>query len=163
MDSSIFALIILLVLLLVGLWCGPWTLVTSRVRGGTEGLVSKADSNLGTYIRLYEGFNQKNLALELMPGVYYKDILPINLKSVDINLPDILGGNHNRKIEIWSMYAGSPISSTEAAFYNSYLEPEVELKSNSAKYHFILQVLPGQHVRMNMDQVIKKILLIVHN
>jgi hypothetical protein len=116
----------------------------------------------GTYVRLYEGFGQKKLAYQT--SGYDKIILPVDLKSVDIYLAQ-LGDERDavRKVEIWSMYDGSNSASTEASFYNSYLEPEVELRSNPAKYQLLIRVAPGEHLRADLIRPVKKILLIVRD
>jgi hypothetical protein len=123
-----------------------------------------------TYIRLYEGFGNHNLAYEFYPDSpeaarigngYIKQLLRVNLKSVDINLPKVGNGLDDiRRVEIWSVGNEDIDASTESGFYNSYLEPESELRANPAKYRNILRVLPGERLKIDMALPIKKIFLI---
>lgn len=133
--------------------------------------LSAADSK--AYVRLYEEFDQKSPGFIFEPNIdyankigdgYYRDMMRVNLKSVDINLPklggDYAGYDKVRRVEIWSVYGDAPSASLTADFYNSYLEPEFALRANPGKYKPILRVLPGQHVVANFSEPIKKILLI---
>jgi hypothetical protein len=131
-----------------------------------------------TYILLYEGYNQQNLAYVYTPGNidynssdimrgYLREILKVNLKSFDINLPAVGQAQQNdaynrlRKIEIWAMdTTDNSVASSESGFYNSYLEPDIEHRANSAKYKMVTQVLPGQHVKMDVLAPVKKIFII---
>lgn len=116
-------------------------------------------------IYLYESFGFKDLAytLSLKPGDYIKQIIRVNLKSMKISLTK-LGNKYDeiRRIEIWAMNNEDVTASMESGFYNSYLEPEVELKSNPAKYKKIATVLPGQNISIEMQFPVKKILLIAN-
>lgn len=148
MDKT-FAIVILCILILV-LYCTK----------NTEHLEDRSSS----YIRLYEGFGLKKLSYEFYPdegGNYIKQILKVNLKSIDINLTE-LGNKYDeiRRIELWSISGGGNISSSESGFYDSYLEPESALRANSAKYQKIIRILPGNHVKLDLTFPIKKILII---
>jgi hypothetical protein len=126
------------------------------------------------YIRLYEGFNYQNLAYSYTPGNidyttpagaikgYLRLIIPVNLKSVDISLPK-LGTQIDqiRRVEIWGMdQHDDNIASIESSFYNSYLEPEFAMKANPARYKHLIRVLPGDRVRKEIDEPVKKIFIV---
>jgi len=118
-----------------------------------------------TYIKLYEGYNFQNLAydLSLNTGEYMKQILRVNLKSIDIQIPKLNDKyDEIRRVEIWSVSDGDNNASLESGFYNSYLEPESELRANPAKYRQVVQVLPGQNVKIDIAIPVKKIFLIVN-
>jgi hypothetical protein len=126
--------------------------------------MSTEHMSIGGWVRLYEKPNSQGLAFDYagLPGSYYKQIMPINLKSVDIYLPP--NGNKSdeiKRVEIWSL-GGANNSSLLPGFYNSYLEPENELRANPAKYHMVLRVLPGQHVVQDITVPVKKIMLLVN-
>jgi hypothetical protein len=118
-----------------------------------------------TRIKLYEGYNFQNLAYDvsLNTGEYMKQILKVTLKSFDIDLPK-LGDKYDeiRRVEIWSISNGDNNASIESGFYNSYLEPELEFRANPAKYKQIAQILPGQHLKLDVMIPVKKIFLIVN-
>jgi hypothetical protein len=160
------AIIIVIILILLFILAGPpfWPRFSEKFVCG--------DSSVGnnSYVKLYEGFQSQKLAFEFpnplntssRDGNYLKQIIPINLKSVDINLPCI-GDPYDRvrRVEIWSVEQGKNYASEEAGFYNSYLQPESELRANPAKFSMILRVLPGEHVKTDMNVPIKKIFLII--
>lgn len=133
----------------------------------TEGL--DVGPTTDSYIRLYEGFEFKNLAWEYQPKMdiehppqsYVKQIIKINLKSFDINLLayGIPRYDQIRRIEIWSVYDGNNTASSESDFYSSYIEPEYALRANPGKFERIVRVLPGQRFKLNVEIPIKKILL----
>jgi hypothetical protein len=125
---------------------------------------------------LYEDYKQQKLAYIYAPEKinydsmdiargYLREILKINLKSFDINLPIATNNdtayNNIRRIEIWAMNQNdSSIASIESNFYNSYLEPQIEFRANPAKYKMLTQVLPGNHVQMDVLEPVKKIFVL---
>lgn len=129
------------------------------------GTVTKAEHlQSGGWVRLYESPAQKSLAFEYTgpPGSYYKQMLRVNLKSIDVYLPP--NGDKSdeiKRVEIWSM-GGANNSSLVPGFYNSYLEPENEFRSNPAKYSMLYRILPGQHVQADLTEPVKKIMLMIN-
>jgi len=125
------------------------------------------------YVALYEGYNHKNLAYHFAPHSidynsydinrgYIRQIIKCNLKSLDINLPRI-GNAYDtiRRVDIWAVdERDNSTASSESGFYNSYLEPDLELRSNPSRYRKIIQVLPGNRVKMEITKPVKKIYLI---
>jgi hypothetical protein len=124
----------------------------------------------GSYIKLYESFEFKDLAWEYQPKMdinhppesYVKQMIKINLKSFDIDLLSygIAKYDQLRRVEIWSVYDGNNTASSESDFYSSYIEPSYAFRANPAKYELIVKVLPGQHFKLNAEIPIKKIMLI---
>lgn len=122
---------------------------------------------LDSYIKLYEKFNFQDMVWESDPrngtnyNGYIKQMVKINLKSWDINLAAYNSEYDSiRRVELWNVYDGENVASLESDFYSSYLDPEYALRANSPKYDLIVRVLPGQHVKLNADKVIKKIIVI---
>ncbi len=132
---------------------------------------------LKSYIRLYGGFEYKDLKYEFAPTMpiiadrplnaadgptfYVKRIIPIDLKSYDINLAAYGDDNDKlRKVEIWSVYDGDVTQSTESDFYNAYLDPSYILRANRAKYRLVAKVQPGQHIRGYVSMPVKTIMLV---
>jgi hypothetical protein len=160
--QAIIALVIILVILLA-----PF--VISRLSSSEQFQRGPPDR---AFIRLYEGYGARNLAFEYSPEIdyehgegvgqgYIRRIMPINLKSVDIYLPPI-GNRYDeiRRIEIWSVDRDDVTASTESGFYNSYLQPESELRANPAKFQQLVRALPGDHLRVDIVEPVKKIFLI---
>lgn len=123
-----------------------------------------------SYMKLYEGFDQKDLAFEFAPFIDYtnnvgqgflREIIKINLKSVDINLPR-LGNQYDeiRRIELWAVDDTNENASMESSFYNVYLEPEYTFRANPARYQRIIQVLPGDHAKLDIVEPVKRVFVI---
>lgn len=124
----------------------------------------EADRGEEAHIKLYEAPGQERLAFLFSPPAgepgYVREIMPMNLKSVDISLPRVGEPfDQIRRVEIWSINHGSNIASLESGFYNTYLEPDYALRANSAKFTKVLTVLPGQHMRADIALPVKKIML----
>jgi hypothetical protein len=155
MDPKLTSIVVAAVLILILIFVHQQGLVERLTSGDPQ-----------AFARLYSSFGQKDLAFEFVPDAdtgqgYMKKIMPIDLKSVDINLPKIEGPyNQIRKVEIWSLYGDDPNSSLESDFYNSYLEPDYAFRANPGKYKPVVQVLPGQRVVADMTEPIKKIMFI---
>lgn len=112
----------------------------------------------GSSVLLYEDFGQKKLAYSFQ-GSYIKEQIKINLKSVDINLEKVNETYDKvRRVEIWRI-GDSEVSSSESDFYNSYLEPEYALRANPARYTLIARVFPGQRLKADIVEPVKKIWL----
>lgn len=131
--------------------------------GVVERLTSLYPDSIPTsYIKLYESPGQKDLAFKYETNKvgFVREVMPMNLKSVDISLP-LWGTPYDelRRVDIWSINHGDNLASLEADFYNIYLDPDYALRANSAKYTKVLSVLPGQHVKVDMIVPIKRILL----
>jgi hypothetical protein len=146
----------------------PGELARERLAIGNP--VEEATGTL-SWIRLYEAPWQKDLAFEFAPEVdyakrlgsgYIRRMMPVNLKSLDINLPRSGFGNMDvmRKIEIWGVFGNDVIASTESDFYNSYTEPDWALRANSAKYRLIGRVEPGQRLRVNPVEPVKRVMVV---
>lgn len=166
MDPKLTAVIVVAILILIILFWHQQGFVERL-----EGQPQTADPKSQPYIRLYESFGQKDLAYEFTPEIdfiaktgrgFHKQILKISLKSVDINLPKSGSDVYDqlRKVEIWSIYGDDPNSSLESDFYNSYLEPDYVLRANPGKYKPVIQVFPGQHVKYDLTEPVKKIWLV---
>jgi hypothetical protein len=170
--DKIFSILILCFLILTTLFLAD--------KGYFERLTGSPDSSDASngdatkpYIMLYEGFNFQNLAYSYSPGQidyddtstirgYLRQIIKCNLKSVDINLPKI-GNEYDevRRVELWGVdERDNNIASVESDFYNSYLEPELELRSNPARYRQLIRALPGDHVRVDIADPVKKVFVI---
>jgi hypothetical protein len=168
--SQVYAVLILAVLILIFLFFSSKGYFE---KFSTEGPEDIPDSK--SYIFLYEGFNQNNLAFKFVPEVnydlgstskrglengYIKQIIKINLKSIDINLPKLNNKyDEIRHVEIWAIDDESNISSVESDFYNSYLEPEYAMRANPGRYREVLRILPGTHAKLDIAQPAKKIFL----
>jgi len=133
----------------------------------TDDIMVDITPTLNSYIKLYEKFNFHDMVWEANPrdrtnyNGYVKQMVKINLKSFDINLQAYNNEYDSiRKVELWNVYDGENTASLESDFYSSYLDPEYALRANQAKYDLITRVLPGQHVKINVDKVIKKIIVI---
>lgn len=118
------------------------------------------------YVKLYESFNGKDMVFEFQPiledpsALYFRDIVKVNVKSMDLNLP-LKGDDLDdiRTIEIWSLYDGSNIASSESDFYNPFTEPDFARKANSAKYKLIVKMKAGQRIKLNVSEPIKKVFI----
>lgn len=116
------------------------------------------------YIRLYEDYQKKDLAYEYSPVSghgSHRQFMRISLKHVDAYLPKTNSGPYGqvRRIAIWSVYGGAPNASLLSTFYNAYLEPDTELRANSARYKKLLEVKPGQRVSLDITEPTKQIFL----
>ena len=166
-----FSILILCLLILITLFLADKGYF-ERLAGSPDLLQGDGDPTK-PYIMLYEGFNFQNLAYSYSPGQidyddtstirgYLRQIIKCNLKSVDINLPK-MGNQYDevRRVELWGVdERDNSIASVESDFYNSYLEPELELRSNPARYRQLIRALPGDHVRVDIADPIKKVFVI---
>lgn len=160
----IVALVILLIIVILN---------TTAEQLCSSPILSRNPVDSQPYIKLYEGYNFTNLTYNFAPKHidytttdiirgYLRQILRCNLKSVDINLPRV-GGEYDqiRRVEIWAMdQIDNNTASVEAGFYNSYLMPESELRANPGKFKQLIRVLPGNHVKLEITEPVKKIFVI---
>ncbi len=172
MEWPVVAVLIVLVLVLI--WSQTKYKNQEKLSnpGNPEDLSSQKPALPGkSYIRLYEAFNQEDIGFEFAPDIdylnqtgngFYRAVVKMNLKSIDINLPKtgIPTYDQIRKVELWSVYPGMVDQSTESDFYNSYLEPDWALRANSAKYRLICRVLPGNSLKVDMIEPCKKVWVI---
>jgi hypothetical protein len=161
MQDIAYAIVAVVIVLLI--------ICCSRV-GTSEHLSVEGPALPGeSYVRLYEGFafNNEVFSKSAEPGetLYYRILKPINLKSIDINLSE---GSKNengiRGVSIWSVYPGDPTSSTEATgiYMSTYTDPPYAFRANSPKYSHILTVEPGSHVRMELEEPVKRIFMVIN-
>jgi len=132
---------------------------TTEVAAAEKAVVTNPNQNF--YIRLYEGFEYNDLQAEYTDSV--RNIIKLNLKSYEISLPKLgTSLDSARKVELWSVDDGANdnIASSVSGLYNSYLEPEEELRANPARYQNIVTVRPGQTVRANLRFPVKKVYVI---
>jgi len=129
-----------------------------------------------SWVRLYGAPWQKNLAFEYAPVYgqfgFLRKIMPIQLKSVDINVPAIANDagqnatmksmNPVRGVRIWSMFTNMPTASNLPGFYNSYTEPDFARRANSGKYTLVAQVGAGQRLIANVSEPVKKIFMEIY-
>lgn len=171
MYEYIVAIVLILLLIIT------FTLLNARntaaERMCQQPILSRDAVDSQPYIKLYEGYNFTNLAYNFAPEHidytvtdiirgYLRQILRCDLKSVDINLPKV-GGEYDqiRRVEIWAVdQIDNNTASVEAGFYNSYLMPESELRANPGKFKQLIRVLPGNHVKLEITEPVKKIFLI---
>lgn len=118
------------------------------------------------YIKLFQSFNGNNMIFEFVPvltwptAMYYKEQFRGVVKSVDLNLPKKHDGFDDiRVIELWSVYGGTNISSSESDFYSPYMQPHFALTANRGKYKLIVRVKAGSHIRMNLSFPVNKIMI----
>jgi hypothetical protein len=114
------------------------------------------------YVKLYEGFEYNDLQAEFVDAT--REIIKLNLKSYEINLPIVGGGlDAVRKVELWAVDDGvnDNVASGVSGMYNTYLEPSYALRANPARYHHIVTVRPSNApVRANVEFPIKKLFVI---
>jgi len=116
------------------------------------------------YVRLYEDYQKKDLAYEYSPVSghgSHRQFMRISLKHVEAYLPKTNSGPYGqvRRIAIWSVYGGAPNASLLSTFYNAYLEPDTELRANSARYKKLAEIKPGQRVSLDITEPTKQIFL----
>jgi len=137
------------------------------VLGGNENFVNPTIQTK-PFVKLYEGFNQKDLIFVFQPllndpaALYLKYIFKGNVKSVDINIPlsnDNL--DNTRKVQIWNIYDGDNMASSESDFYNTYTEGNISLRANPGKYKLLLDMCAGNRIKLNISEAVKKILIYV--
>jgi hypothetical protein len=122
-----------------------------------------------SFVRLYEGVNQTDLAFKFEPEIDYDEkigngylrlIMPISLQSVDINLPRVSPEfDPLRFVKIWQVFGNDTLASTESGFYNMYTEPDWARRTNSAKYKLLIEVAAGEHVVANISDVVRRIFI----
>lgn len=164
MDGSVTAILIAAIILLVFLW--P---TSSSTRG--EHLVADPRSS---YVRLYEGFDFTNEVFTKTTtpqagNLYYRILMPINLKSLDINVtkePPFVGSTAApRGVSIWSVYPGDATASTVATgiYMDAYTDPAFAFRANSPyKYEHVVTVGPGEHVQMELEEPVKRIFMVIN-
>lgn len=158
MNQKVTAIIILCIVILIVLFAGAKSYEGMDVDRGLDPGANDPDN---TIIELYEDYSKEKLAFRYVGRGYLKDQLRINLKSVHVYLPKLNNVyDEVRRVEIWGMNQGDNLASEAANFYNSYLEPEIQFRGNPAKYQQILQILPGDHVKLDIIEPVKKIFLI---
>lgn len=118
------------------------------------------------HIKLYENFNQKNMVFNFEPiledptALYLRKTVKINVKSIDLNLPEKRDGFDDlRTVEIWNIYDGDNTASSESDFYNSYTEPDFARRANSSKYKLLVKLKAGSRIKINIGEPVKKIFL----
>lgn len=114
------------------------------------------------YVKLYEGFNWKKRVFDvsLLEFPYLRLLKPINLKSFDI---DLTGAPASQSVELWSVYPNSAVSSTQATgiYTDIYREPEYAFRANTPKYQKIAEVKGGEILKENVDDVVKRVFIVV--
>jgi len=164
----IFAVVIVLILILCN---------NSITRNGIlrEKLEIRRDAQIGgSYVKLYEGFDYTQQVFDKRASgsenLYYRILMPINLKSLDINVkqepssdaPAML--QQPRGVSIWSVYPGDVTASTEATgvYMDTYDDPAFAFRANSPKYQHIVTVQPGEQVKMELEVPVKRIFMVIN-
>jgi hypothetical protein len=123
-----------------------------------------------SFVRLYQAFNYKELVFDKSVGttenLYYRILMPINLKSIDINVTASSAANtlKPRGVSIWSVYPGDATASTEATgiYMDAYTDPAFAFRANSPKYQHVVTVNPGEHVKMELEVPVKRIFMVIN-
>ena len=113
-----------------------------------------------SYVRLYEGFKYTNLVFDKTgDGIYYRILMPINLKSLDINLTSGAG----KVVSIWSVYPGDVLASSVATgiYMSAYTDPWYAFTANSPKYQRVATVAPGTRLQMELEDPVKRIFMVI--
>jgi hypothetical protein len=170
--------IVLVLLILLYFWpsgsCADMRISNSeKLIAGPPGPGTEPALSGKSYVKLYESFGQDDLGFEFAPDIdyimksgqgFYRGQVKMNLKSIDINLPNTGIDTYDqiRKVELWSVYPDMVTQSTQSDFYNSYLEPAYSLTGNPAHYRKICRVLPGERLKIDMVEPIKKVFVIAN-
>jgi hypothetical protein len=163
-------LILAVVVILILILCN-----NSIARNGiNEHLEIRRDAQIGgSYVKLYEGFNFTQKVFDKhasgSENLYYRILMPINLKSLDINVKKEPAANtplvqQPRGVSIWSIYPGDTIASTEATgvYMDTYDDPAFAFRANSPKYQHIVTVKPGEQVKMELEDPVKRIFMVIN-
>ena len=113
-----------------------------------------------SYVRLYEGFKYTNMVFNKTgDGLYYRILMPINLKSLDINLTD----GTDKVVSIWSVYPEDVLSSSVATgiYMDTYTDPWYAFRANSPKYQRVATVAPGTRLQMEVEEPVKRIFMVI--
>ncbi len=177
MDERIIAVLIVCVIILA--------VVVSSARHCERLTEPDSVPETSGYVRLYEDYRGEKLAFKLddetastvpeynslrilneqagrmIPGQFHRQNLKINLRRADVYLPKV-GPPFDtiRKVQIWSVFGGSPSASDMAGFFNNYLEPDSFFRSNPGKFKLLLEVLPGEKVSKEFTEKVNQIFLI---
>jgi hypothetical protein len=125
---------------------------------------SLKDPSIRPYVRLYSDYKGQNLEYEYMPRTgfgYDRQVLRIPLKHIEIYLPSLDEGpvNQTRFVEIYNIYGGKPNASTLSSFYNTYLDPDWEMRANRGKYKLLVRALPGDRISMDVTEPVGQIIV----
>jgi hypothetical protein len=163
-GEILLAVVVILVLIII--------LRVPKSSGNAEHLTTIMDAKPGmSYVKLYEGFNYTHKVFDKFTdstgNLYYRILMPINLKSLDINVTPTSSGNATgepRGVSIWSVYPGDQTASTEATgiYMDTYTDPTYAFRANSPKYQHVTTVEPGQHVRMELEDPVKRIFMVIN-
>jgi hypothetical protein len=148
-------------------------IVSRRARAGAEYFseVTPALPN-ASFVRLYEGFNythevfNKNADSAKDQSLYYRILMPIYLKSIDINVTpgDRDAKGNPRGVSIYSVYPGDVVASSVATgiYMDAYDDPAFAFRANSPKYQHVVSVKPGEHLRMELEDTVKRIFMVIN-
>lgn len=167
------AIIIILVILVILVVCvSP---IRLRASEHMDAVRSNATPDpRSSYVRLFEGFNFTNEVFQKSTtpqagNLYYRILMPINLKSLDINVteqaPFVGSTVYPRGVSIWSVYPGDATASTEATgiYMDTYTDPAFAFRANSPyKYEHVATVKPGEHVQMELGEPVKRIFMVIN-
>lgn len=128
----------------------------------SERFAKKEADPSGSFVKLYSEFGQQGHIFELKAPGYMKKVLKINPKSMDLNLTKTNFPKYDevRRIDIWEMNDIMPNASLATDFYNVYWNPEYVYRANPAQIKHIVSVRPGERVRADFPEPVKKIMLV---
>ena len=167
MHGSTVAILIVVVILLI------FVCPTGSERMVAERVDADADPRM-SYVRLFEGFGFTHEVFQKTTtpqagNLYYRILMPINLKSLDINVtkeaPFVGSTVYPRGVSIWSVYPGDATASTEATgiYMDTYTDPAFAFRANSPyKYQHVATVNPGEHVQMELNEPVKRIFMVIN-